>query len=184
MNERARPPASFQRTSLAFPRRVAASFALSVGVLLLLLLPGAGRSARAADRVVLVVVVSKGSPVQDLSLAELRRIFTNEGDSDGTGQRYVPFNHPPHTVDRIGFDHVVLGMSPDDVSRFWIERKIRGLPGPPRSVDSLSLLLRLIARLPGGIGYARPGQLTNDVRVIRVNGRLPNEARYPLTFSE
>jgi len=133
---------------------------------------------------VLAVVVAKGSPVQDLSLAELRRIFTNEGDNDRSGQRYVPFNHPPHTVDRVGFDQVVLGMSPDDVSQFWIERKIRGQPGPPRSVDSLSLLLRLIARLPGGIGYARPAQLTAEVRPIRVNGRLPNEASYPLTFSE
>jgi hypothetical protein len=75
-------------------------------------------------------------------------------------------------------------MSADEVSQFWIERRIRGLPGPPRSVDSLSLLLRLIARLPGGIGYARPSQLAGDVRAIRVNGKLPNEAGYPLTFGE
>jgi len=133
---------------------------------------------------VLAVVVAKPSAVQDLSLAELRRIFTNEGDSDGSGQRYLPFNHPPHTTDRVGFDHLVLGMSADEVSQFWIERKIRGLPGPPRSVDSLSLLLRLIARLPGGIGYARPAQLTSDVRAVRVNGKLPNEADYPLIFSD
>ena len=149
-----------------------------------LLLPSSERLARAGERIALAVVVAKPSAVQDLSLAELRRIFTNEGDSDGSGQRYVPFNHPPHTTDRVGFDKIVLGMSPDDVSQFWIERKIRGLAGPPRSVDSLSLLLRLIARLPGGIGYARPSQLTSDVRAVRVNGKLPNDPDYPLTFSE
>jgi len=75
-------------------------------------------------------------------------------------------------------------MAPDEVSQFWIERKIRGLSGPPRSVDSLSLLLRLIARLPGGISYARPAQLTGDVRAIRVNGKLPSDPAYPLGFSE
>jgi len=149
-----------------------------------LLLPGGERRAQAAERVVLAVVVAKPSAVHGLSLAELRRIFTNEGDSDDSGQRYVPFNHPPHTTDRVGFDHLVLGMSADEVSQFWIERKIRGLPGPPRSVDSLSLLLRLIARLPGGIAYARPTQLTPEVRAVRVNGKLPNEADYPLIFSE
>jgi hypothetical protein len=158
--------------------------AFAVSALLLLLLPSAERNARASDRVVLAVVVAKASPVQDLTVAELRRIFTSEGDSDDSGQRYVPFNHPPHTTDRMGFDQAVLGMSADDVSQFWIERKIRGLPGPPRSVDSLSLLLRLIARLPGGIGYARPTQLTGDVRVVRVNGKLPSEAHYPLVFDE
>jgi len=165
-------------------RRLGTWLAFAVGALLLVLLPTTERNARASDRVVLAVVVAKGSGVQELSLAELRRIFTNEGDSDSSGQRYVPFNHPPHTTDRAGFDQIVLGMSADDVSQFWIERKIRGLPGPPRSVDSLSLLLRLIARLPGGIGYARPAQLTSDVRAIRVNGKSPNESGYPLTFSE
>jgi hypothetical protein len=165
-------------------RRLGAWLALSSCCALLFLLPNAERSAKAADRVMLAVVVAKGSAVQDLSLAELKRVFTNEGDSDPSGQRYVPFNHPPHTTDRMSFDKIVLGMSADEVSQFWIERKIRGTPGPPRSVDSLSLLLRLVARLPGAIGYARPSQLTGDVRAIRVNGKLPNDASYPLTFSE
>ena len=166
------------------PRRLGALLALSLAVVLFLLLPNAERIARASDRVVLAVVVAHGSSVQDVRLSELKRIFTNEGDSDPSGQRYVPFNHPPHTTDRVAFDKIVLGMSPDDVSQFWIERKIRGLSGPPRSVDSLSLLLRLIARLPGGIGYARPSQLTSDVRAVRVNGKLPNDPDYPLAFSE
>ncbi|HEY3254556.1 MAG TPA: hypothetical protein VGJ91_11430 [Polyangiaceae bacterium] len=173
--------------SVGFSRRASrlgAWLAVSLGCALLLLLPNAERSARASDRVILAVVVAKSSAVQDLSLSGLKRIFTNEGDSDASGQRYVPFNHPPHTTDRVAFDKIVLGMSADDVSQFWIERKIRGMPGPPRSVDSLTLLLRLIARLPGAVGYARPSQLTSDVRAIRVNGKLPNDAAYPLTFSE
>ncbi|HEX3772846.1 MAG TPA: hypothetical protein VHV51_00210 [Polyangiaceae bacterium] len=172
------------RAPLGTPRRLFVSLAFALLALFFALTPKLEQSAHASDRVVLAVVVAKSSIVQDLSLAELRRIFTNEGDSDSSGQRYVPFNHPPHTPDRVGFDQRVLGMSEDDVSQFWIERKIRGLPGPPRSVDSLSLLLRLIGRLPGGIGYARPAQLTPDVRAVRVNGKLPNEADYPLIFSE
>ena len=151
---------------------------------LLCLLPKAERSARASNRAILAVVVARNSAVQDLSLTALRRIFTNEGDTDPADQRYVPFNHPPHTTDRVAFDKIVLGMSADEVSQFWIERKIRGMPGPPRSVDSLSLLLRLIARLPGAIGYARPAQLAGEVRAIRVNGKLPNDPAYPLAFNE
>jgi len=165
-------------------RRFGAWLVLSTCCALLLLLPNVERSARASARVVLSVVVARGSAVQDLSLSELKRIFTNEGDKDPSGQRYLPFNHPPHTTDRVAYDQVLLGLAADEVSQFWIERRIRGLPGPPRSVDSLSLLLRLIARLPGAIGYARPAQLTGDVRAIRVNGKLPNDASYPLAFSE
>jgi hypothetical protein len=84
----------------------------------------------------------------------------------------------------VAFDKIVLGMSADEVSELWSERKIQRAPGPPRSVASLSLLLRVVAHLPGAIGYVRPSQLTGDVRAIRVNGKLPNDASYPLTFSE
>lgn len=172
------------RLGFSLARRLGVCLALSLVCLLLSFLPSAERSAKADGRVILAVVVATGSSVQDLKLSALRRIFTNEGDSDSSGQRYVPFNHPPHTTDRAAFDKLVLGMSPDDVSEFWIERKIRGLPGPPRSVDSLSLLLRLIAHLPGGISYARPSQLTGEVRAIRINGKLPSDPAYPLAFSE
>src|SRR6201999_253905 len=115
-----------------------------------------------AERVVLAVFVSKDSGVQDLKMTELRRVFTNADDSAFSGQRNIPFNHTARSTDRVGFDQTVLHMSADEVSRFWIDRKIRGLPGPPRAVDSLSQLLHLVARNSGGIGYARPAQVTNE----------------------
>ena len=148
------------------------------------LVPSVEHSAHAADRVVLAVFVAKDSPVQAVKLTELRRIFTNADDSGFSGQRSTPFNHTARSSDRVGFDQTVLHMDPEEVSRFWIDRKIRGLPGPPRAVDSLAQLLRLVSRSSGGIGYARPPQVTSDVRVIRVDGKLPSEAGYPLQFSE
>ena len=146
--------------------------------------PGVERSAHAADHVVLAVFVTKDSSIQDLKMNELRRIFTNADDSGFSSQRSVPFNHTAHSTDRVGFDQTVLHMNPEEVSRFWIDRKIRGLAGPPRAVDSLSQLLSLVAHTGGGISYARPGRLTPDVRVVRVAGKLPNDPGYPLAFDE
>jgi hypothetical protein len=100
-----------------------------------------------------------------------------------SGQRDAPCKQPAHTTERVAFDEIVLGTSADEVSEFWIERRIQRLLGPSRSLDSLSLL-RVVANLPGAIGYVRPSQLTGDVHAIRVNGKLPNDASYPLTFSE
>ncbi len=128
--------------------------------------------------------VAKDSALQNLKMTELRRIFTNADDSGFSGQRSIPFNHPARSSDRVGFDLTVLHMNPEEVSRFWIDRKIRGLPGPPRAVDSLSQLLRLVSHTSGGVGYARPSQLTSDVRVIRIDGKLPSETGYPLQFDE
>ncbi len=146
--------------------------------------PGVERSAHAADHVVLAVFVAKDSSLQDLKMNELRRIFTNADDSGFSSQRNIPFNHTARSTDRVGFDQAVLHMSPEEVSRFWIDRKIRGLAGPPRAVDSLSQLLGLVAHTTGGISYARPGRLAPDVRVIRVAGKLPSDPGYPLAFDE
>ena len=159
---------------------------LALGALLPLsaALPNVERTARAAERVTLAVFVAKESGVQNLKMTELRRVFTNADDSGFSGRRSVPFNHTARSSDRIGFDKTVLRMGPEEVSRFWIDRKIRGLPGPPRAVDSLSQLLRLVSHTSAGIGYARPSQLTNDVRAIRINGKLPSDAGYPVQFSE
>jgi hypothetical protein len=157
---------------------------LGLALPLVCALPSAERSARAAERVTLAVFVAKDSALQNLKMTELRRIFTNADDSGFSGQRSVPFNHTARSGDRVGFDQTVLRMDPDEVSRFWIDRKIRGLPGPPRAVDSLSALLRLVSHTTAGVGYARPNQVTNDVRVIRIDGKLPSEAGYPISFNE
>ena len=165
-------------------KRRALLVAFGLFMALVLSLPSAERTARAADRVVLAVFVAKDSSIQGVKMNELRRIFTNADDSGFSGERSVPFNHTARSTDRIGFDQTVLHMTPEEVSRFWIDRKIRGLPGPPRAVDSLSQLLRLVSHLSTGIGYARPTQITSEVRVIRVDGKLPGDSGYPLQFSE
>ena len=169
-------------SSLKFRRL--ALFSLTIAVCLLFALPSVERSARAAERVTLAVFVAKDSSLSNLKLSELRRIFTKADDSGFSGQRSVPFNHTARSVDRIGFDQAVLRMDPEEVSRFWIDRKIRGMSGPPRAVDTLSQLLRLVSHTSGGIGYARPNQLTNEVKAIRIDGKLPSEAGYPVQFNE
>ena len=86
------------------------------------------------------------------------------------------------SVDETNFDQVVLGMDAEAVARFWIDRKIRGGSGPPRTVESLTTLRRVVEKLPGAIGYIRPAQLSNEVRAIRVDGKLPEDPGYPVRY--
>lgn len=155
---------------------------LSAG--LLLLAQGTERTALAAQRVSLVVVLGPTTDIADLSMADLRRSFAGGAVNDKSGERLIPFNHSPRSADRVGFDRTLLGMEPDEVSRFWIDRKIRGLSGPPRSLESAALLLRLVPRLPGAISYARAAQVAKNVRIVRINGKLPGDPGYPLVYTE
>lgn len=153
-----------------------------VGTLLVSLLAFVPRAVRAGNDVPLAVIVAPTSKLTNLSLADVRRVFQSERLTDPDGNRLIALNHPPKTVDRVGFDHVVMGMDADAVGRFWIDRKIRGGSGPPRTVESLTTLRRVVEKLPGAIGYIRPGQLSNEVRAIRIDGKLPEDAGYPLHY--
>lgn len=162
-------------------RRVLPLFGL-VGLVIAALIGLAPRPVRAGNEVALAIIVSPSSKLTNLSVADLRRVFQSERLTDPDGVKLIALNHPPRTVDRVGFDHVVLGMDPEAVGRFWIDRKIRGGSGPPRTVESLATLRRVVEKLPGAIGYLRPGQLSNEVRAIRVDGKLPEDPGYPVRY--
>src|ERR1041384_1580543 len=140
------------------------------------------RPVRAGGEVSLAVIVSPSSKLTTIRSDDLRRVFQSERITDPDGNRLIALNHPPKTVDRVGFDQAVLGMDADAVGRFWIDRKIRGGNGPPRTVESLATLRRVVEKLPGAIGYIRPAQLTNEVRATRVDGKLPEDPGYLVRY--
>lgn len=140
---------------------------------------GAG-DALAAPPIRLQILVASSSSLQNISLSDLRQLYRGRMRSLA-GQAAVPFNHPPRAPDRVIFDNVVLGMGPDEVGRYWVDQKIRGAGSPPRTVDSVGMLLRVVGHLPGAIGYVREGYSAPDVRVIAVDGKLPNDPAYPIS---
>lgn len=139
------------------------------------------RVVNADERTRLVVVVAKTSPVNELSLAELRRMYMGE-PLDSGGQRLIPFNHGPSLKERIAFDKLVLGMSPQEVSRYWVDRRIRGQSGSPKAIDPADVHQRVVVKLPGAVGYVRIDELRDDVKIVRIDGKAPNDRDYPLEF--
>jgi hypothetical protein len=128
----------------------------------------------------LVVVVAKGSSVTNLSRDDLKRCFTSEPVTVD-GKPLVPFNASPNSPERTGFDLAVLGMTPDEVGRFWIDRKVRGQSAAPRSLPSAAHIAKVAAKFPGAIGYLTADQLTSDIQAVSVDGIAYTDARYNLT---
>jgi hypothetical protein len=147
--------------------------ASSVIVLCLLMLGGTAH----ADGKKLVVVVAKGSGLTNISRTELKRCFLGESVSGG-GKTLVPFNATANTPDRVGFDKAVLGMTPDEVGRFWVDRKVRGQSAAPRSLPSPAHMAKVAAKFPGAIGYLAEDQLTSDIQAVEVDGIPYSDPRY------
>jgi hypothetical protein len=60
--------------------------------------------------------------------------------------------------------------------------QIGGGDSPPRIIDSVALLIRVVGALPGALAYVREGFCAPDLKVVTLEGRLPSDARYPLTY--
>jgi hypothetical protein len=60
----------------------------------------------------------------------------------------------------------LLGMSPDEVGRYWIDRKVRGQSAAPRSLPSAAHVAKVAAKFPGAIGYLPADQLTSDIQAV------------------
>jgi hypothetical protein len=114
----------------------------------------------------LVVVVHAGNKIDNLSISELDAIFRTKQQNFDNGIRVIPFNLPPRQEHRVLFDERVLEMSPDEVARYWIDRRVRGGTKPPRQVPNVELLAKVIARLEGGIGYLPESAVIEGIRIV------------------
>jgi hypothetical protein len=112
------------------------------------------------------VFVHRSSTVTQLTDHELEALFTRAQTRWQDGSPVIPLSFIAGADARVLFDRVVLRLGPDEVGRFWLDRRIRGLGLPPRQVPNALLMQQVIANLPGAIGYApsQPGR--SGVKVV------------------
>jgi ABC-type phosphate transport system substrate-binding protein len=114
----------------------------------------------------LAVIVHPGAPVKSLTGPELAAIFSGGIKYWKGGVAITIFNAPATSPVRTEFDSVVLNMSAEQVSRYWLDRRIRGEGTPPRQVPAPELAARLAATLPGAITYVPEDKVLPNVRVV------------------
>jgi hypothetical protein len=153
---------------------------IALGGISLVVFAGVPLSAFASNAEPLAVVVAKQGPLEALSLAELKRLFMGESIVGPKGQKLIALNRDSKSDERIGFDRSVLGMSPDAAARYWIDRKIRGQSSAPKAIEPAAVLQRVVAKLHGAVGYVRARDVSADVTIVRVDGKRPGDAGYPI----
>lgn len=150
------------------------------------LLPAAGyfggeRYACAADAAGLVLVTASKTQLENISAGDLRQLFLGETIRDKGNQKLVPLNHQPGSAERASFDERVLSMSQDEMARYWIDQKVRGLKGPPRNLAPPQMVARVVERFAGAVSYLRPEHVIVGLRMVRIDNVEPGADGYLLT---
>lgn len=150
--------------------------------------PGAATLARAAwpagqsgNRDDLAVVVHRSNPVDDLSVAELRRMFLLETQTWPGGRKITVVLREKGQPERTHALELICDLTEVEYERHVLLQTFRGDVGwGPRAIHSASAMLRFVFNVPGAIGYVRADETDDSVKVLRIGGRLPGEAGYPL----
>jgi hypothetical protein len=121
-----------------------------------------------------MVIANAKSGVTTLSRSELESVFALSRRTWPNGTRIVVVNLDNGAPERAQFDRVVLGLTPDEVARYWIDRRTRGAGEAPMRIPSPALMVKVIPALAGSIGYAPEGPVAPGARRVAriVNGSV------------
>lgn len=129
----------------------------------------------------LVIVVNHSNPVDDISFAELRKIFLGERSHWANGRRITLVMREPEDPERKTIVHDVCGMSEDQLKTHVLHGLFTGdILVSPKLLASPSGVRKFVFNVPGAIGYLRLADVDPSVKVVRIDNLLPGDKGYKL----
>jgi ABC-type phosphate transport system substrate-binding protein len=129
----------------------------------------------------LVIVVNRSNPVDELSWAELRRIFLGNRSHWPNGRRITLVMREPGEPERNTILREVCGMNEDQLKNHFLHGLYTGeILVSPKTLASPVGVRKFIFNVPGAIGYLRIGDVDPTVKVVRIDELLPEDKGYKL----
>ncbi|HEX6693169.1 MAG TPA: hypothetical protein VF035_00560 [Longimicrobiales bacterium] len=127
------------------------------------------------------IVVHPNVKATNVSFDELQRIFKAEQQFWPDGSRITLLVRAPVAMERNVVLNRIYRMSEDQFRQFWIAKMFRAdVAAGPKIVYSTESARDLVVAIPGAITFLPVDAVTPGMRVLRIDGALPTDARYPL----
>lgn len=129
----------------------------------------------------IAVVVHPDTPVSNLSLEEVRKVFMGERQYWSTKLPVVLLLRAPVARERDLVLNVIYQMSEVQFKRYWIAKIFRAESATaPKIVYSSDMTNELVRAIPGAIAFVAARDVRSGLKVVRVDGHLPGQPGYPL----
>jgi len=168
---------------LAGPLFILASAVFSIAALSLASAPTLGRlpEPQITTEQNLAIVVSLSNPVENLSMAELRRIFLGERSHWPNGRRITLVMMEPGQPERAVVLRDICQMNETDFNNHFLHGVFTGeVLVSPKTLATPVGVRKFVFNVPGAIGYLRVSDLDSSVKAVRVDERGPEDKGYKL----
>jgi len=127
------------------------------------------------------MVVNLSNPVNNLTLADLRKIYFGDRQYWKGNLPVILLMRSPGSHEREVVLRVVFEMTEERYTKYWVAKVMRAeVSDPPASLYSFGILQEGVRGNPGAIGCVNVSDVRPGVKVLRIDGLLPGESGYPL----
>lgn len=129
----------------------------------------------------IAIVVHPDTPVDVLSLADVRKVFRGERQYWTPDIPVVLLVRAPVSREREVVLRVIYQMNEAQFKQYWIAKIFRAeTTATPKIVYSNDVANQLVGAIPGAVGFMPAGEVKPPLKILRVDGKGPGEAGYQI----
>src|SRR5450432_131318 len=128
------------------------------------------------------VAVSPKNSMSNITLGELRKILSGEKRTWPDGSKVKLFARSPGTPERTALLKL-LGKSETEYKQYWTAKVYQGeAETEPMVLPSNGMQREALTAYPGAIALVEATEIKPGMKVLKVDGKLPEDESYPLHY--
>jgi ABC-type phosphate transport system substrate-binding protein len=129
----------------------------------------------------LAILVNRSNPVENLSFAELRKVFLGEQNHWSDGRRITLVMLESGKPERQVVLTLIYRMEDKDFNAYFLHHVFTGdVHAAPTTLTTPTEVLKFVSNVQGAIGYLRTTAVDESVKVVRVDSLLPCDKDYSI----
>jgi ABC-type phosphate transport system substrate-binding protein len=129
----------------------------------------------------LAILVNRSNPVENLSSAELRKVFLGEQNHWSDGHRVTVVMLESGKPERQVVLTRIYRMEEKDFNAYFLHHVFTGdIHAAPTTLATPTEVLRFVSNVQGAIGYLRTSAVDESVKVVRIDSVLPCDKEYSI----
>ena len=124
----------------------------------------------------IAVVTNPQTPVNDLPLAEVRKVFLGERQYWTSNMPVILLVRAPVAREREVVLKTIYQMSESQFKQYWVAKIFRSeAVSAPKIVYSSDMTNELLSVIPGSIAFMEAKDVGPGLKVLKVDGKMPGE---------
>jgi ABC-type phosphate transport system substrate-binding protein len=129
----------------------------------------------------LAILVNRSNPVENLSFAELRKVFLGEQNHWSDGRRITLVMLESGKPERQAVLNLIYRMEDKDFNAYFLHHVFTGdVHAAPTTLTTPTEVLKFVSNVQGAIGYLRTTAVDESVKIVRVDSVLPCDKDYSI----